>query len=116
MSNNKEILNQINNLSKEDLELIIKYKSHLFSKEEMDLVKSRYDKLCRETGDISSIITNDLTKELSHNGFNALNNQTNTQILLDIFKCVNFIKNVILAGLVCGGIGLAIIVINLLSN
>lgn len=35
---------------------------------------------------------------------------TNTRILLGIFKCVNFIKNVLIAGLVCGGVGIILAV------
>ena len=45
-----------------------------------------------------------------------LDDFTNTRILLGIFKCVNFIKNVILAGLICGGIGIGIIILNMLAG
>lgn len=39
----------------------------------------------------------------------------NTRILLGIFKCVNFIKNAILAGLICGGIGIIVVLFKLSS-
>lgn len=37
-----------------------------------------------------------------------LDDLTNTRILFRIFKCVNFMKNVLIAGLVCGGIGIVL--------
>lgn len=40
----------------------------------------------------------------------------NTRILLGIFKCVNFMKNVLVAGLVCGGIGVLILAISLIGK
>lgn len=43
-----------------------------------------------------------------------IDDDVNTMILFQIFKCVNFIKNVVLAGLVCGGIGIGILLIILL--
>ena len=110
MAIDNEILNQINSLSKEDLELLIQYKPHMFSKEEMDLIKSRYNKLCEETGETHSVTSNDLSKVLS---FQLDDIQTT---LTGIFKCVNFIKNVILAGLICGGIGIGIIILNMLAG
>lgn len=37
-----------------------------------------------------------------------LDEHVNTRILLGIFKKVNFIANVILAGLICGGVAIVI--------
>lgn len=46
----------------------------------------------------------------------TLDKPTNTRILLRIFKCINFIKNVVLAGLIGGGVGIGILIFKMLSN
>lgn len=111
MSN--DILNEINNLSADELEIIITQKSHLFSEKEMALVKERYNNLRggkRDDNAVSLSNTTGLSRELYQYGIGdgELDDLTNTRILFRIFKCVNFMKNVLIAGLVCGGIGIVL--------
>lgn len=46
----------------------------------------------------------------------SLDKFTDTRLLIGIFKCVNFMKNVLVAGLVCGGIGVLILAISLIGK
>lgn len=112
---NKDILNEINNLTKDDLEIIIKQKSHLFSEEEMEVVTKRYNELNKNSLDnsITSIKnTNEFSRQLRQYdiGNGELDDLTNARILFRIFKCVNFMKNVLIVGLVCGVIGVVLAV------
>ena len=113
-------LNEINNLSINELETIINQKAHLFSPEEMKAVIARYELLggnnANTIKNVDSLNSNkrlisDLRNYKINNG--ELNEFTNTYILLGIFKCVNLIKNFIITGLVCGAVA---IVISLFSH
>ena len=53
---------------------------------------------------------------LSNTYLCEMDDLVNTRILLGIFKCVNFMKNVLVAGLICGGIGVLILAISLMSK
>ena len=111
----KKYLNEINNLSISELETIINKKAHLFSPEEMKAVITRYELLggnnANTIKNVDSLNSNkrlisDLRNYKINNG--ELNEFTNTYILLGIYKCVNIIKNIFIASLVCGTIAIII--------
>lgn len=45
---------------------------------------------------------------LSNTYLCEMDNLVNTRILIGIFKCVNTIKNIMIAGLICGIVGVAL--------
>lgn len=107
---NDNILNEINNLSEDELRIIIQQKSHLFSEEEMKAVIKRYNSLDKSSNNNDIILTSD-TSGFSYQlrkyniGDGAIDSLTNTRILFRIFKCVNFIKNLFITLLALGVIG-----------
>lgn len=105
-----DIIKEIDNLSKEDLEIILQQKSHLFSKEELDAIKKKYSQFS-DTSDILKI-DKTLISELKSCGMGGIDEYTNTRLLLGIYKSVNFMRNVLIVGLIVGAIA---IIINLIS-
>lgn len=108
---NKNTIEQITNLSKEDLAILLKQKSNLFSPEELQVARERYNEICIENDghkDDTISYSQRISSELRKYSLGELDKHVNTRILLGIYKKINFISNVILIGLICGGVAIVI--------